>query len=265
MSSEPPDPLLLRELDWYVQPIFGPDGRTPAAFEALLRRPRPDGTVQGPNDLLPWLLHRDRRDAFTRFTIQRLASLVVQVAERRPDAPPLHLNLAPEQLLSIESERWFGQLRPDLRPRLRIELTEQSVRDLSGYAAAVARLAATGTQVWLDDLDPHDLNERWPESLPRAAVSGVKLDRGATVDLLAEPSGASAAMIRRLVSAGVHVVAEGIEDREALPLLRSLGIDRFQGFALGRPVPDLLAAVHRWLPSAPAVAGNDGPLQPPGR
>lgn len=253
MDSDPNERPRLRDLSWYFQPIFRSDGRTVDAFEALLRWPRPDGTVHGPADLLPALLHPEARDAFTRHTIVRLASLVAQVAIDRPDAPPLHLNLSPEQLMSAEGERWIRELRPDLRPRLRIELTEQTVNDVTGYAASVARLAASGSQVWLDDLDPSDLGARWPADLARAAIAGVKLDRASTEGLVAEPWGPAAAMVRRLSATGVEIVAEGIEDRSALPLLRSLGVRRFQGFGLGRPQPDLIQAMARFDRRAVAV------------
>jgi EAL domain-containing protein (putative c-di-GMP-specific phosphodiesterase class I) len=36
---------------------------------------------------------------------------------------------------------------------------------------------------------------------------------------------------------GLQVVAEGIEDENALALLRELGCDVGQGYGIGRPVP----------------------------
>ena len=36
---------------------------------------------------------------------------------------------------------------------------------------------------------------------------------------------------------GLELVAEGIEDRALLERLKTMGIGRFQGYALGRPVP----------------------------
>jgi EAL domain-containing protein (putative c-di-GMP-specific phosphodiesterase class I) len=47
---------------------------------------------------------------------------------------------------------------------------------------------------------------------------------------------------------GLELVAEGIEDIATLQLLATLGIQNFQGYALGRPAP-----LHDWLAPVGAV------------
>lgn len=226
----------LQELTFYLQPITGSDGRTPAAFEALVRWPWPDGTVRGPLDFLGALLHGDRIEAFTRFSIIKLATLLAE----HPAAPPLHLNLSPLQLSLPDTERLLHDLRPSIRSRLRVELTEQRIPDLEAYAAQVRRLAGMGVGILLDDIRPAELPERLPDRLP---VLGVKLDRSVLDELLTHPDGPAARTSRLLARRGLTVTAEGIEDAGVLPHLRRLGITHFQGFGLARPQPDLLEAL----------------------
>ena len=47
---------------------------------------------------------------------------------------------------------------------------------------------------------------------------------------------------------GLRVVAEGVEDEATARLLRSLGIDRLQGYHVARPMPghELAAWVDDW-------------------
>ena len=44
---------------------------------------------------------------------------------------------------------------------------------------------------------------------------------------------------------GLRVVAEGVEDRESLEMLRSLGCDYVQGYYISRPLP--LEEFESWL------------------
>ena len=232
-------PPRLDELTFHFQPIFRADGRTVDAYEALVRWPRPDGTVRGPDDFLEPILQGRGLAAFTRYGIVRLATMLAG----HPEVPALHLNLSPRQLALPDVERLLGGLHAGIRRRLRIELTEQRIPDPGAYAASVERLASLGVAVWLDDVRPHELPERIP---PRALLAGVKLDREVVRALLEEPWDAPDAAVRRLTMQGVPVTAEGIEDRSLLPPLRELGVRFFQGFGLGTPQPDIRTALARF-------------------
>lgn len=239
----------LEQLVFHLQPITCEDGRTPAGYEALVRWPQPDGTVRGPVDFLKPLLRGDGIEAFTRFGIVRLATLLAE----HPHLPPLHLNLSPRQLALEVTEHLLADLRPNVRSRLCIELTEQRIPDLDAYAAQIRRLARLGVLVLLDDIQPAELPERLPPNLP---VRGVKLDRSVLPDLWTNPNGTAARTARRLVDAGLTITAEGIEDRSVLPALRKLGITRFQGFGLAKPQPDLTTALRHFPPSSPVRIGD---------
>ncbi len=60
---------------------------------------------------------------------------------------------------------------------------------------------------------------------------------------------ADAAIVRSTIelahSLGLHVVAEGVEDRATWQQLRSLGCDTIQGYYLSRPLPP--HDFERWL------------------
>lgn len=226
----------LAQLAFHLQPLMAADGRTPYGYEALVRWPQADGTVLGPLDFLDALLRGDGIEAFTRHGIVRIATLLAE----HPHTPPLHLNLSPAQLMLPITERLLVDLRPGIRRRLRIELTEQRILDPVGYAATVRRLAAAGVLIVLDDVVPSQLSERLPSDLP---VRGVKFDRSVLGDMLLDPRGAAGLTARRLAARGLDLTAEGIEDRSVLPDLRRLGFSSFQGFGLAKPYSDLASAL----------------------
>lgn len=231
----------LHELVFHFQPIFAIDDRSVDAFEALVRWPRPDGTVLGPDVFLGPILQGEGLAAFTRYGIVRLATLLAE----RPEVPALHLNLSPRQLALPDVERLFADLHDDIRRRLRIELTEQRIPDPGAYGASIERLVRLGVEVWLDDVRPDELPWRLPD---RMLVAGVKLDKEVVRAWVDAPCGETDAAVRRLAERRVPVTAEGIEDASLLPTLRDAGVAFVQGFGLGTPQPDLGSAVARFAP-----------------
>lgn len=231
----------LRDLAFHYQPLFADDLLHPVAYEALIRWPRPDGTVRGPTDFLGRFLTGDALEPFTRHTATTVATLLAS----RPAVPRLHLNLSPTQLTLPVVAQLLTQLRPVVRDRLVVELTEQQVPDLGAYAATVGQLHRAGVRVWLDDVIPSELPVRLP---PRLPVSGLKVARNVIPELLVAPWGAAGRSVRRLAKEGLAIAAEGVDDPGALPALRELGIHCFQGFGLARPQRSLEQALTAYPP-----------------
>lgn len=67
-------------------------------------------------------------------------------------------------------------------------------------------------------------------------LDGVKIDRSLVVDDTHGGPRLLAATIDNAQHLGLKVVAEGIEDADALELVRRLGCDSAQGYHMGRPM-----------------------------
>ncbi len=85
-------------------------------------------------------------------------------------------------------------------------------------------------------------------------VDCVKIDRSFIKDLVAQGSG-STTLVRGIIGLAhnleLQVVAEGVETREQLTLLQSMGCDINQGFFLHRPMPpDAVEKLFRPAPQA---------------
>lgn len=251
LSHDPGGAPRLRDLAFHYQPIFAEDLRRPVGYEALVRWPRPDGTVRGPADFLGSFLSGQELEPFTRHGLTAVGTLLAS----RPAVPRLHVNLSPQQLMLPVVPQLLTRLRPAVRDRLVVELTQQRVPDLDGFAASVGELRDAGVRVLLDDVIPSELPTRLPPHLP---VIGIKVASSVIPELLVAPWGAAGRSIRRLVKGGLFVAAEGVEDPASLPALRELGIGSFQGFGLARPQrsldqalatypPDPTRAADRWL------------------
>jgi EAL domain-containing protein (putative c-di-GMP-specific phosphodiesterase class I) len=119
--------------------------------------------------------------------------------------------------------------------RLCLEITETvAVRDLLRVVRVIERLRAAGCRIALDDFGAGMASFGYLKNLP---VDVIKIDGSFVRDLGHDP------MSRTIIDAvtrighqrGAKVVAEWVDDLDTLDLLRELGVDSAQGFALHRP------------------------------
>ncbi len=120
-----------------------------------------------------------------------------------------------------------------------LEITEHCViREFDRSKGVVKRLRASGVMVSIDDFGSGFTSLAYLSGL---AVGQLKLDRGFVTRLATIRSERDLQLVRSTIDLGhaldMHVVAEGIEDRETLDLLRELGCDVAQGFLIGHPEP----------------------------
>lgn len=224
-------------LEYYYQPIFGSDGVS-RTHEALVRWITPDGSVRGPHEILPYQLHPDRIDEFTRFTIQSAAKLLAD----RPDLPGVSINLSNRQIGAHSTLEELARLAPELRSRIQVELTEDRIMDRDTYLSSVCQLSSLGVGVVLDDLTPLDCEERLVWSLP---LKGVKLDRSILAGILLGEDPILSHFVYRLHAHQLEITAEGLNSPLWIPRLNRIGIDCFQGFGLGVPAP--LPTIARFI------------------
>ena len=222
----------MSELRFFFQPIIPLELGGRGWSEALVRWGLPDGTVRGPIDVLPHWLAPPRQASFTRYTLEQAATALALLP-----AAHVSVNLSPVQAIHPITVQTLDGLLPEVRSRLRVEITEQRVRDLNALASSLTTMRELCEGVLLDDVTPTDLDLRSHEGVD---VDGVKLDRSVVASLLTAKHGAEA---RRFVTAATErfpiVVAEGIEDPELCDMLRELGVSHAQGFGLARPRQEL--------------------------
>jgi EAL domain-containing protein (putative c-di-GMP-specific phosphodiesterase class I) len=161
------------------------------------------------------------------------------------------VNTAPANLLepgfvdTVEQLLELNRLDPDA---LVLEITETApIADLERAKHTIERLRTLGVVVSVDDFGAGFTSLAYLGSL---AVGELKLDRSFITELTTAQAGRDVTLVRSTIelahSLGLRVVAEGVEDAEALELLASLGCDLAQGYLISKPKPaselDLRAA-----------------------
>jgi len=127
---------------------------------------------------------------------------------------------------------------------LQIELTESVIVSGMEHAAqTMNRLSELGVSMAVDDFGTGYSSLSYLPNLPFRAL---KIDRSFIKELEHRPDLKN--MIRSLVmlahNLGMKVIAEGVETRPQLDLIKELGGNEVQGYLLGKPTPEPMAFIE---------------------
>ncbi|MEE9417473.1 MAG: bifunctional diguanylate cyclase/phosphodiesterase, partial [Acidimicrobiales bacterium] len=121
--------------------------------------------------------------------------------------------------------------------RLAIEITERvMLGDSQLVRHNIGALRDLGVAVVLDDFGVGYSSLSYLQDLE---IDGLKIDRSFVQGATGDRRGAAVlrAVLSLAADLGIETVAEGVETREQLELLQSLGCSHFQGYFFGRPAP----------------------------
>ncbi|MEQ8766253.1 MAG: EAL domain-containing protein [Planctomycetota bacterium] len=166
----------------------------------------------------------------------------VEASHLLPPETRRHLNVFPSTMLDVSPSRLidsFPHERTD--GSFCVEISEQQIiGDPSYLAESVSALRGEGIRIAIDDVG---FGRSCLESLILLEPDIVKIDKKCVMGFSTDESRIRSLerLLRLSSSLGTEVVAEGIETREDLELLKSMGVNYGQGFLWGRPSAAALA------------------------
>ena len=129
---------------------------------------------------------------------------------------------------------------------LELEITESMVQDLEGSVRIFDRLRQMGVKIAMDDFGTGYSSLASLKNLP---IDCLKIDRLFIMDMMGDRG--STILLEAIVTAahalGHSVVAEGVETKEQLRLLRDIGCEIIQGYLFSPPVvPEEIPALLKF-------------------
>jgi diguanylate cyclase (GGDEF)-like protein len=236
-----------REFDLAFQPLVSVRNGSIVAGEALVRWNHPaKGTI------LPESFIAIAEESWL---IVQMGNWVMEEAARTlaswqaaDMAQRLTINISPRQL---ERADFFSHLRTTFEAAgaplfmLELEFTETlAMRCSEEVVAQLAALRADGVSIAIDDFGAGYSNLARMKTMP---LTRVKLDSSLIADIdSCETSRTIVASVIHLIHGlGAEVVGEGVERREQLDVLRSLGCDMVQGYLFAEPMGE--PEFRQWL------------------
>jgi diguanylate cyclase (GGDEF)-like protein/PAS domain S-box-containing protein len=227
----------------HYQPVVGPDG-TVLSAEALVRWPHPERGMLPPSEFLPVAEQGDLLRELDRWVLRTAlceaskwpmmaggvlgggVGVAVNLGGLVPGDPEFT-----EIVAAAVAETGIDW------DRVVLELVETSLIDLpSRSRAAMGELAERGVRFAVDDFGTGYSSLARLKELPAQII---KIDRAFVSGVAKEAS--DFAVVRALVdmarAMGRTCVAEGVETESQFHVLRSFGVEAYQGWLLSKPLP----------------------------
>lgn len=218
----------------FFQPIYSSPSMEILGFEAL-SRPSTNTSLSNPE-----LFFRAALAFGVYMDIEKLAwRKAFGEWQRRLGQGKLFLNCAPYFIGNNPMEReFFAGLGVDPR-HVVIELTERTaIHNHSLFVEKLNELRGLGMQIAVDDVGSGFASlDTVAEVRPDYVKIDLKLIRDIHANALKKNIVQSIIAFCR--QSNIRTVAEGIEERAELQIVRDLGIDAVQGYLLGKPSPEV--------------------------
>ena len=235
----------------YLQPQVDINGNI-VGYEILARLKEPKtGTVLQPYQFLPLVEQNKWEVLFTQKIIDGTLELIKSWPAGLPPVP-LAINLSgPELLSDLFYEKLLRRYSesPELGKRLKLELTETSV--LASHNETKRRLTSlsnVGATIIIDDFGTGHASL---SQLIDMSASIIKVDREFVERL--ETSERHRKIVKMTLdlakSLEMQTIAEGVETRAQLSVLKDMGFKHFQGYLFGKPAP-----IEHWISASKAQA-----------
>ncbi len=234
-----------RRVTPFFQPILNLWSGKVESFEVLMRLEKEDGSLLSAYEFISLAERSGLIDQLESIllekTLQRVAGLKTNFC--------LFFNLSPRTLIRSEFRKWLLELLKSYcfsPERIVVELTErETVRELEVLCDAVQKLRSEGLRFALDDFGSGFASYQYLKHLP---MDYIKIE-GEFVRAMRQHDIDQAFVVSAVTMAdllGIKTIAEFVEEASLLDKLKEIGVGYAQGYYIGRPSPDLEAALEKF-------------------
>ncbi|MES2103833.1 MAG: EAL domain-containing protein [Pseudomonadota bacterium] len=236
----------------YVQPKVALDSGKVIAVEALVRWVHPERGFIFPDQFIPFAEQTGFIRLLTRWVLEQAAQISSAWAARGIHLK-MSVNLSTRDLLDQDLPNKFADIleRHHVAPAaFCLEITESAIMDDPVRAQqTLERLHSMGVDLSIDDFGTGYSSLAYLKSLP---VDELKIDKSFVLKM--EQDLDDAKIVRSTIdlghNMGLRVVAEGVENKDVMLLLREMGCDQAQGYFISKPMPaeQLPEWLMKWVP-----------------
>lgn len=214
------------------------NGQSGAHYEILIRMRGEDGTLISPGAFLPAAERYDMMIQIDLWVLDSTLKFFQQYPHELDDLLLCSINVSAQ---SLSNEEFLESLKITLRGNSRLckklcfEITETSV--ISNMLQAkrfISSLKELGCRFALDDFGSGMSSFGYLKNLP---VDYLKIDGSLVRDCARDPI--DLAMVKSINDIGhimqMETIAEWVEDEQTQEVLKTLGVDYVQGYAMGKP------------------------------
>ena len=252
------------ELQVYYQPKIDLKTNKVVGMEALVRWQRPEAGLVSPADFIPLAEETGLIVTIGEWVLRTVCSHMSSWRNKGLQSLRVAVNLSACQFRQTSLGEFVKRTLHDaaIDPQLlELELTESVIMDDIQTSSIVLRtLKQMGVQVSMDDFGTGYSSLSMLKRLP---LDTLKIDQSFVRDITTDADDAAIvdAIISLAHSLRLHVIAEGVENREQLEFLRDRGCDEAQGYLFARPMP--ATDIECWMAEYNNTQSTDYPRSLP--
>lgn len=234
------DSIKKRDFQIYLQPKVRLADLTLSGAEALVRWIHPDKGMICPSDFIPLFEENGKICRLDLYVYETVCAYLHKRIEQQKDLFPISVNLSRAHFKDLNFLRKFSELKakygiPD--GMIEFELTEYSFLDKQQREMVkncIKQMHRLGFHCALDDFG---VGYSALALLKDFDVDTIKLDRQFFVDMT-NPKAQTiiSGFIEISEKLGIHLVAEGIETKEQMELLKQFHCEMVQGYYFSKPL-----------------------------
>lgn len=234
------------EFSLYYQPQFTADGDRIVGFEALLRWNSSEYGFVSPARFIPLAEQSGLILPIGQWVFEEACRFARRLGDMGKENVGVAVNISPRQLNSedlvthVRRSIEMAGIKPQ---QIKIEITESVlIESMEDNVFKLCQLRDSGVLLALDDFGTGYSSLTYLRSLP---VGILKIDKS-FIDKIVEDE-----IQRQVVGSiidlghtlGLTIVAEGVETKEQLKILKKLGCNHIQGYVFSKPLAEEAAAV----------------------
>ena len=228
------------ELELYYQPVVRLKDSSVVGVEAFLRWTHPEFGILYPADFISQAEESGLVSDIDRWVTRKICQQLQEWKDEKVPLVPVSINLSPETIIDDKFINGFTATMNETfcdpsMIQIEINRSNQVITD-ERVQENLNRLNEIGVHLAIDNFATKEANQI--NQIFQMPIDTVKIDRTVIRDIRDDPNSqrlvsAVAAMAKDL---GVEVVAQGVESKEDLKILKAQNIQIAQGFYLGTPV-----------------------------
>ena len=222
---------------FHLQPIYRSVDESIAEFESLVRIDHPHKGMIYPGEFIEFLERSYYLVDFERYLLDRMVEYLTQMKEEFGKAIPLGVNLSMEGLNTGRTLDLLMDIKNEYVEYLTLEITERIFsKDIERAQDILLSLKDMGFRIMIDDFGTGYSSLSYIHKLP---VDAIKVDIGFIREMMENVKVKELVkeIVRMSKVLGIETVAEGVETKEQVELLKEFGCDYLQGYYFSKPLP----------------------------
>ncbi|GHV96852.1 hypothetical protein lacNasYZ03_16950 [Lactobacillus nasalidis] len=222
----------------YYQPVIRTLTGRLCSAEALVRWIDPVKGFLSPGDFIPLFEEMNLSHKVDRFVIREVTRQLREQIDKGQKLVPVSINLSRTdfQMMDPLTELNTAVRKNGLRRSLvNVEITESALsKDVDGLKRAIHNFRQAGYEVWMDDFGSGYSSLNY---LKNFEFDEIKLDMVFMKNFDEASKKILSACVKMAKDLGIHTLAEGVETKQQLDFMRSIGCERIQGYYYSKPLP----------------------------